>query len=93
MNLSGFSGIEIVAMPFAPLSVTLCKSALAQSPHTVHMPKGRGEIHPLLAPIRADRAVKEGVHTGIGLVEQGNQVVLESDLVFGVQTILPVHAF
>ena len=58
VNLNGLTLAEIVAMALAPLVVTLSKGSKAYVSHTVHMPKSRGKIHPFLAAVLADRAVK-----------------------------------
>ena len=58
VDLNGFALAEVVAMPFTPLTVTLGKGSEAHVSHTVHMPKGRGKVHPLLAAVLTDRAVK-----------------------------------
>ena len=44
---------------FAPLAASLDKSGLVYAANTVHMPKERDKIYPLVGPIFADRAVKE----------------------------------
>ena len=80
-------------MPFAPLAVTLGKGSEAHVPHTAHVPKGRGKVHPLLASILTDGTVKEGVDTGIGLVQEGDEVVFHHRLGLGVQALLPVQRF
>ena len=58
VDLNGFALAEVVAMPFTPLAVTLGKGSEAHVPHAVHMPKGRGKVHPLLRPILTDGTVK-----------------------------------
>ena len=57
------------------------------------MPKERGKIHPLLAPVLANGAVEEGVGTGETLVEQSYEIVFQRNLVLRVQTVLPVEYF
>ena len=91
VDLNGPTRARVVAMPFASLAVTPSKGSEAHAPHTVHMPKGCGKVHPLLAGILADRAVKQGVDTGIGLVQKSDEIVLHHHL--GVQTLLPVQRF
>ena len=44
-------------------------------------------------PILSDRAVEQGVHTGIGLVQKSDEVVFHCRLRLGVQTALPVQRF
>ena len=80
-------------MPLAPLAVALGKGSRAHASHTVHMPKSRGKIHPLLAAVLADRAVKQAVDFGIGLVKEGDEVVFHHRFSLGVQTLLPVQRF
>ena len=93
MDFSGLPAAEVIAMPLAPLLVTLSECGEAQAPHTVQMPKGRGKVHPLLAAVLTGGAGEKGVDTGKGLIQQGNQVVLHGDLGLRVQAILPVHGF
>ena len=64
VDRNGAALAEIVAMPFAPLAVTLGKGSEAHTSHAVHMPKGCGEVHLLLTTILTDGAVKQGVDAG-----------------------------
>ena len=93
MDFNGSALAEVVAIPLAPLAVTLGKGGEAHVPHTVHVPKGRGKVHPFLAAVLADRAVKQVIDTGIGLIQKSNEVVLHHRLCLGVQTLLPVQCF
>ena len=49
--------------------------------------------HMYQAAVLTDGAVKEGVDTGIGLIQRGDEVVLHHRPGFGVQTMLPVQRF
>ena len=80
-------------MSFAPLAVTLGKGGEAHASHTVHMPKGCGKVHPLLAAILTDRAVEQVVDTGIGLIQEGDEVVFHHRFSLGVQALLPIQRF
>ena len=93
MDVNSAALAEVVAMPFAPLAVTLGKGGEAHVSHTVHMPKGRGKVHPFLAAVLTDRAVKKGIDAGIGLVQEGDEVVLHHRLGLRVQPLLPVQRF
>ena len=93
MNLSGLIAAEVIAVPLTPFAVALRECGQAHTPYAVHMPEGRNKIHPFLRPILADRAVKEGVHTGIGLVQKSDEVVFHHCLCFGIQITLPVQRF
>ena len=93
MDLNGTALAEVVAMPLAPLTVTLGKGCKVHASHTVHMPKSRGKVHPFLAAVLADRAVEQVVDAGIGLVKKGDEVVLHHRLGLGVQALLPVQRF
>ena len=84
MDFNNSALAEVVTVPLTPFLVSLGKSNKAHIPHTVHMPKSRGKIHPFLAAILADRAVKQIVDSGIGLVQKGDEVVLHHRLGFGV---------
>ena len=90
MDLHSSVLAEVIAIPFAPLAVTLHKAHIS---HTVHLTIGRGKIHPLLATVFADSAVKQGVDAGIGLVQKRDEIVFRHSLGFGVQTLLPVQCF
>ena len=84
MDINGAALAEVIAMPSAPLVVTLGKGGETHTSHTVYMPKGRGKIHPFLAAILADRAVKQGIDTGIGLTQKSDEVVFHHRLGLGV---------
>ena len=93
IDFGSFIAAEIVAVSLAPLAVTLCESGLAHTPNTVCVPKRRGKVHPLLRPILTGRAAEQGVDTGIGLVQEGDEVVLHRGFHLGVQSVLPVQRF
>ena len=57
------------------------------------MPKDRGKVHPFLAAVPADRAVKQVVNAGISLVQKGDEIVFHHCLGLGIQPLLPVQRF
>lgn len=94
MDINGAALAEVVAMPLTPLAVKLCKGGgEAHAPHIIYMPKGRGKISPLLAAILADKAVKQIIDSGIGLIQKSDEVVFHHCLGLGVQPPLPVQCF
>ena len=60
---------------------------------TVCMPVGIDKVYPFLAAVTACRAVKEGIGTGIGLVEERDEIILHSGLLVHVKPELPIHGF
>lgn len=93
VDFSSSALVEIVAIPLAPLVVTLGKGGKAHIPYTVHMPKSRGKVHPFLTAVLADRAAKPRVDAEISLLQKSDAVVLHHRLGLGVQTLLPVQRF
>ena len=61
--------------------------------YTVYMPVCVDKIHPFLAAVTACRAVKEIVCARIGLVKQGNEVILHGGLLCHIEAELAVHSF
>ena len=57
------------------------------------MPVGIKEIHPFLAAVVTGRAVKIGVGTGIGLVNEADQIIFHGGFVLHVEIKLAVHGF
>ena len=57
------------------------------------MPVGIKEIHPFLAAVVTGRAVKIGVGTGIGLVNEADQIIFHGGFVLHVEIKLAVHDF
>ena len=82
---------EIVPVAPAPLPIALRKGAPAETGDAVHVPEGIHEIDPLLTAVRAHRAVKVTVYTGIALLQQGNQVVVQRGSGLVRQLKLPVQ--
>ena len=93
IDFGSFVAAEIVAVSLAPLAVTLREGGLAHTPDTVYVPKRRGKVHPLLRPILTGRAAEQGVDTGVGLIQEGDEVVLHRGFHLGVQSVLPVQRF
>ena len=91
MQFKSFLLGEIVAVTFAPLPVALRKGAPAETGDAVHVPEGIHEIDPLLAAVRSHRAVKVTVYTGIALLQQGYQVVVQRGSGLARQLELPVQ--
>ena len=58
VNLFSLALLEDVAVPLAPLLVTLGKGVQTVLSDAVYMPEGIGEIYPLLRTVLANRAVK-----------------------------------
>lgn len=58
---------------------------------TVHIPVGVDKIHLFLAAVTADGIVKEVIGPGIGLIQEGNEVVFHGSFLVHIETELPVH--
>ena len=57
------------------------------------MPVGVNEIHPFLTAVFAGGTVKVGIGTGIGLVDETDQVILHGSFMFHIEIKLAVHGF
>ena len=88
-----FVSAEVIAFSLAPVLIVLGKGIERSAADTVHMPVGMDEIHPFLAAIAAHRTVKEIIRTRIGLVKEGNEIVLHGSLLLHVEAELAVHGF
>jgi hypothetical protein len=64
VNPGGFDGVEVVTVLLAPLAITLAERGLTHTSRAVYMPKGCGKIHPFLAPVLTDGAVKTALMLG-----------------------------
>lgn len=62
------------------------------APAAVNVPEEFGEIYPFLRPVLPQRAVKQGVYVGIGLVQKGDLLVVPSGM-FHHHPCLTVQAF
>ena len=63
---------EVIAMPLTPFLVFGCKCLFGQLANTLTMPKGRNEIHPLLATVRSGGTGKQAVCVQESGVKQGD---------------------
>lgn len=70
-----FFGTEVIPSASAPVSVVFRKGIQGLAADTVHMPVGMDEIHLFLAAVTACRAVKEGIGTRAGLLNEGDEVI------------------
>ena len=61
VQILGFALTEVVAIPFAQLAIFLNIGLFTYGAHTARMPKRKCEVHPLLSPIRADRAINDSI--------------------------------
>ncbi len=93
INLLCFGRAEIIALAFTPVPVVLRKGIQRLGAYTVHMPVGMDEVHPFLAAVVAGRTVKEVVCAWVGLIQQGNEVVLHGGLLCHKEAELTVHGF
>ena len=82
--------VEIVAVLSAPLLVSGDKGLLRQTADTLAVPKSIYKVHPLLAAISAGRTGKQAVCVRESCVQQGDQVILQHGLYFGILLVLPV---
>ena len=84
---------ELVSMPAAPFLVPRRKGPQAEGSDAVHMLKGVDKVHPFLGAVGANRAIKEPVCIGIALIEQGNQVIIQSGFTSDIQFSLAIECF
>ena len=90
INIQRLIFAEIVAVLSAPFMVLGGKSLLRQATDALAMPKSGYKVHPLLAAIGAGRTGKQAVCVRESNVQQGDQVVLQHGLYFGILLVLPV---
>ena len=69
------------------------KGAQRHLANAIHMPVSVNEVHPFLAAVLAGRAIEIGVGTGIGLVDEANQVILHGGFMLHVEIKLAIHGF
>lgn len=62
--------------------IAFCESHQSNPADAVHMPEGIRIVHPFFAAIFTDRAVKEFVDTGIGIIQERNQVCFSGTFCF-----------
>ena len=55
------------------------------------MPEGSGIVDPFLASVRAGRAVKKIIHSRIGHIQEGNEICLRRNLLFGKEVHLRIQ--
>ena len=77
-------------MLLAPLLVLGGKGLLRQATDALAMPKGGDKVHPLLATIGTGWTGKQAVCVWKSGVQQGDQVVFQHGLYFGILLVLPV---
>ena len=90
INIQRLILAEIVAVLSAPLLVPGGKGFLRQTTDTLAMPKSGDKVHPLLTAIGAGRTGKQAVCVWESGVQQGDQVVFQHGLYFGILLVLPV---
>ena len=90
INVQRLVFTEIVAVLLAPLLVLGGKGLLRQATDALAMPKSGDKVHPLLAAISAGRTGKQAVCVWKSSIQQGDQVVLQHGLYFGILLVLPV---
>ena len=78
------------ALLSAPLLVLGGKGFLRQATDTFAMPESSYKVHPLFAAIGAGRTGKQAVCIRESGVQQGDQVVFQHGLYFGILLVLPV---
>ena len=84
---------EVIAFPPAEGPVTLGEGFQAGFADTVDMPEGSGKVDPFLKTVLAGGAGKKGVHARIGHIQERDEVVPGSDLLFGKEVHLRVERF
>ena len=93
INIQRLILAEIVAVLSAPLLVLGSKGLLRPATNALAMPKSSDKVHPLLAAIGAGRTGKQAICVWEGGVQQGDQVILQHGLNFGILLVLPVADF
>ena len=83
VHFFGFDGIEVVAVPLAPLLIPLGKGFQAMLPHAIGVPEGENEINPLLRTVPANGAFKDFPDSGEYLLCQGNQIIVGGSFLLG----------
>ena len=81
----------VVLLTGTPFLIVVSKSMKGHPADTIHVPVGIEEIHPFLAAVLTGRAVKVGVGTRIGQIDETDQVILHGNFVFHVKIKLAVH--
>ena len=84
---------EVVAVLSAPTLVFVCECLLGFLTDAAAMPEFSHKVHPLLAAIGAGRTGKQAVCIRKSGVQQGDQVILQHGLNFGILLVLPVADF
>ena len=90
INVQRLVFTEIVAVLLAPLLVLGGKGLLRQATDALAMPKSGDKVHPLLTAIGAGRTGKQAVCVWKSSIQQGDQVVFQHGLYFGILLVLPV---
>ena len=90
INVQRLIFTEIVAVLSAPLLVLGGKGFLRQATDTFAMPESSYKVHPLFAAIGAGRTGKQAVCIRESGVQQGDQVVFQHGLYFGILLVLAV---
>ena len=70
---------EMVALPLAPLQITISKGFLVHIGNTVRVPEGIEKIHPLLMTVVLAGTLEKLIDTGKNLICQRDQVILQRD--------------
>ena len=69
-----FCQAEVVLLTGTPFLIVVSKSMKGHPADTIHVPVGIEGIHPFLAAVLTDRAVKVSVGTRIGQIDETDQV-------------------
>lgn len=92
-DFSGLMRLEVIAVTLVPLLITGSESGDPDGTDAVNVPEGRHEIDPFLAAVAACGAVKELFGAGIGLINEGDEVVLGCGFLLHVEIELAIHGF
>ena len=76
-----------------PFAVTLRKGGKTHRADIIDVPKGSNIVHPFLRAVYSCGAFKIGVGTGIGLINEGDEIVLAGILLLHAEVELPIHGF
>lgn len=83
---------KIIAVLFTPLLVSGREGFFRKLTDTLAVPERIHQVYLLLTSIRPDRAAEKAVHIEESSIQQGDQVVFEHGLQFGI-LLLPVAGF